>query len=205
VIILGLDKGKHGFPAEKATPALLDLLLPKAEDFAYAEERRLFYVALTRARHHVYLISDATKASDFIRELIHDEYEMHSAPFHGAGFQDKVADKSCSHCQTGFMLAKDSQYGSFFGCNQYPLCTHTESACQWCGGELKERGHFKVCVSKRCDYIEPICPRCGGSMRLRKGPYGEFWACSNYRKGSDFSCEHKEKQIDLKLAKSKDD
>jgi superfamily I DNA/RNA helicase len=50
VIILGVDKGKHGFPSEKETPALLDLLLPKAEDFAYAEERRLFYVALTRAR-----------------------------------------------------------------------------------------------------------------------------------------------------------
>jgi DNA helicase-4 len=40
-------------------------------------------------------------------------------------------------------------------------------------------------------------------MRLRKGPYGEFWACSNYRKGSKFSCEHKEKQIDLKQAKHK--
>ncbi|NOQ76542.1 MAG: AAA family ATPase [Methylococcaceae bacterium] len=197
VIILGLDKGKHGFPAEKATPALLDLLLPKAEDFAYAEERRLFYVALTRARHHVYLICDATKASDFIRELIQGEYEMHSDEFHGAGFQHKIADKSCNECQTGFMLAKDSQYGSFFGCNQYPLCAHTEPACQWCGGELKEQGRFNVCASKRCDYIEPICPKCGGSMRLRKGPYGEFWACSNYRKGAEFSCEHKEKQIDL--------
>ncbi|MDF1582210.1 MAG: UvrD-helicase domain-containing protein [Methyloprofundus sp.] len=197
VIILGLDKGKHGFPAEKATPALLDLLLPEAEDFAYAEERRLFYVALTRARHHVYLISDATKASDFIRELIYDQYDMHSDEFHGAGFQDKLADQPCSQCQAGFMLAKDSQYGSFFACNQYPLCAHTESACQWCGGELKEQGRFKVCVSKRCDYIEPVCPKCAGSMRLRKGPYGQFWACANYRKGAEFSCQHKEKQIDL--------
>ena len=197
VIILGLDKGKHGFPSEKVTPPLLDLLLPKAEAFAYAEERRLFYVAVTRARHHVYLISDAAKASDFIRELIHDEYEMHRDEFHGTGFQDKIADKPCSQCQTGFMLTKDNQYGSFFACNQYPLCAHTEPACQWCGGELKEQGRLKVCTSKRCDYIEPICPACGGSMRLRKGPYGEFWACSNYRKGSEISCEHKEKQIDL--------
>ena len=203
VIILGIDKGKHGFPSEKETPALLDLLLSKAEGFAYAEERRLFYVALTRARHHVYLISDATKASDFIRELILDKYEMYSDEFHGIGFQDKLADKSCHHCQTGFMLAKDSQYGSFFACNQYPLCSYTEPACQLCGSELKEQGRFKVCVSKCCDYIEPICPKCGGSMRLRKGPYGEFWACSNYRKGSKFSCEHKEKQIDLKQAKHK--
>lgn len=197
VVILGLDKGKQGFPAEKATSPLLDLLLPKVEDFAYAEERRLFYVALTRARRHVYLICDATKASDFIRELIHDKYDMRSDEFHGAGFQSKIVEKSCRLCQMGFMQAKDSQYGSFFGCSQYPLCAHTEPACQWCGGELKEQGRFNVCVSKRCDYIEPICPKCGGSMRLRQGPYGEFWACSNYRKGAEFSCQHKEKQIDL--------
>ena len=159
----------------------------------------MFYVALTRARHHVYLISDANKASDFIRELINDNYEMRSDEFYGTGFQDKVADKSCCQCQSGFMQPRDSQYGSFFGCNQYPLCKHTEPACQWCGGELNVQGRFKVCANKRCDYVEPICPKCGGSMRLRKGSYGEFWSCSHYRKNSEFSCAHTEKHIDLHL------
>ncbi|BCG62539.1 MAG: DNA helicase IV [Methyloprofundus sp.] len=197
VIILGMEKGKYGFPSEKAVPPLLNLLLPKAESFPYAEERRLFYVALTRARHHVYLISDANKASDFIRELRNDKYAMHSDVLMDDGFQEKVADRSCRHCETGFMQARDSQYGSFFGCNQYPLCKHTEPACGWCGSELNVEGRFKVCANKRCDYIEPICPKCNGSMRLRKGPYGEFWACSNYRKGAGFSCAHTEQQIDL--------
>lgn len=203
VIILGMEKGKHGFPAEKATPPLLELLLPKAETFAYAEERRLFYVALTRAKHHVYLISDANKASDFIRELISDKYAMYSDEFHGEGLQDKIADIACSHCQTGFMVARDSQYGSFFGCNQYPLCKHTVPACQWCGGGLKTQGRFKICENQRCDYVEPVCPQCGGSMRLRKGPYGQFWSCSHYRKGAEFSCSHTEKLIDLEEARLK--
>ncbi len=198
VIVLGMEKGKHGFPSEKATHPLLDLLLPKAESFAYAEERRLFYVALTRARQHVYLVSDANKASDFVRELIDKKYEILCDEFTGEKFQDKVADIVCSECETGYLVPRDSQYGSFLGCSQYPLCNHTESACQWCGGALKEKGRFRVCENKRCDYVEPVCPKCNGKMNLRKGPSGQFWGCSHYRKDAEFSCSHTEKFIDLK-------
>jgi len=58
---------------------------------------------------------------------------------------------------------------------------------------LKEKGLFRVCENKRCDYVEPVCPRCNGRMILRKGPSGQFWGCSNYRKGEGFSCSHTEK------------
>ena len=198
VIVLGLEKGKHGFPSEKAIHPLLDLLLPQAEAFAHAEERRLFYVALTRAKKHVYLVSDAHKASDFVRELIAQQYEILTDEFKGESFQDKVADIVCSHCKTGYLVPRDSQYGSFFGCSQYPLCNHTQSACQRCGSGLKEKGRFRVCENKRCDYVEPICPRCKGKMSLRNGPSGQFWGCSHYRKGAGFSCSHTENFIDLK-------
>ncbi|MDO9270177.1 MAG: UvrD-helicase domain-containing protein [Methylobacter sp.] len=202
VIVLGLEKGKQGFPSEKATHPLLDLLLPKAEAFAHAEERRLFYVALTRARHHVYLVSDAGKASDFVRELIDKNYEILCDEFKGEKFQEKVADIVCSHCKTGYLLPRDSQYGSFLGCSQYPLCNHIQSACQRCGSALKEKGRFRVCENKGCDYVEPVCPKCHGKMILRKGPSGQFWGCSHYRKDAGFSCSHTEKFIDLKAHSS---
>ena len=203
VIVLGLEKGKQGFPAEKATHPLLELLLPKAEAFAHAEERRLFYVALTRAKQHVYLVSDANKASDFVRELIDNKYEILSDEFTGEKFQDKLADIVCSCCKTGYLVSRDSQYGSFLGCSQYPLCTHTQAACQWCGSALKEKGRFRVCENKRCDYVEPVCTKCGGKMILRKGPSGQFWGCSNYRKDAESSCSHTEKLIDLKVVNGK--
>jgi DNA helicase-4 len=201
VIVLGMEKGKNGFPSEKSTHPVLELLLPPAEAFAHAEERRLFYVALTRARHHVYLVCDADKASNFVRELVEQRYEICVDEFTGKGFQDKIADIPCRACATGYMVSRDSQHGSFFGCSQYPLCTHTESACQWCGGGLREKGRFRVCENKRCDYVEPVCPKCGGKMSLRKGPYGQFWGCSHYWKGAEFSCSHTEQFIDLKAAK----
>ena len=198
VIVLGLEKGKQGFPSEKATHPLVDLLLPKAEAFAHAEERRLFYVALTRAKQHVYLISDANKASDFVRELIAKNYEIRCDEFTGDKFQEKLADNVCSQCETGYLVSRDSQYGSFLGCSQYPLCNHTQVACQWCGSGLKVKGRFRVCENKRCDYVEPVCPKCSGKMNMRKGPSGQFWGCSHYRKDAEFSCSHTEKFIDFK-------
>ena len=203
VIVLGLEKGKNGFPSEKTTHPLLELLLPKAEAFAHAEERRLFYVALTRAKQHVYLVSDANKASDFVRELMTNRYEILCDEFTGEGFQEKIADIVCSECKTGYMVPRDSQFGSFFGCSEYPLCNHTLSACQWCGSGLKKSDRFRVCENKRCDYVEPVCPKCDGKMSLRKGPTGQFWGCSHYRKDAEFSCTHTEKFIDLTVVKRK--
>ena len=201
VIVLGLEKGKHGFPSEKATHPLLELLLPPTESYAYAEERRLFYVALTRARHHVYLISDADNASEFVRELVAQRYELNTDEFNGEGFQQKIADIRCPVCDSGYMIPRDSKHGSFFGCSQYPLCSHTQSACQRCGSELLETGRFRICENKRCDYIEPVCPECNGTLRLKRGPHGQFWGCSNYRGDAEFSCKHSEPFIDLKAAK----
>ena len=65
----GLSGGTYGFPAEIADDPILDLVLPANERFEHAEERRLFYVALTRAKEHVYLIADRERPSVFAEEL----------------------------------------------------------------------------------------------------------------------------------------
>ena len=133
----------------------------------------------------MYLISDGNKASDFTRELLKDKYDMLIDEFNGDGFQEKIADITCSHCKIGYMVPRDGPYGSFFGCNQYPLCDHKETACQWCGSGLKEKGRFRVCENKRCDFVEPVCPKCKGTLSLRKGSYGQLrgidYTQRNYR------------------------
>lgn len=200
VIILGLEKGKFGFPSEKTNHSLLDIVLPNADSYAFAEERRLFYVALTRAKHHIYLISDANNTSDFVRELINDDYEIIQHQSNKPQFQSKIADIPCSECETGYMVSKDSQYGQFFGCSDFPLCTHTESGCEWCHSHLIEKGEFRLCENQQCNYVEPICPDCHGKLTLRTGKYGQFWACTHYRKNAEFSCSYSTKEIDLAKA-----
>ena len=200
VIILGLQKGKFGFPSEKTNHPILDLVLPNADSYVFAEERRLFYVALTRAKHHVYLISDGNNASNFIRELINDDYDIIQQQPDKPHFQTKIADIPCKQCETGFMVAKDSQYGQFFGCSDFPLCTHTLAGCEWCHSSLIENGQFRVCENKKCKYVEPICPDCKGKLKLRKGQYGQFWSCTHYRSDAEFSCSYTTKFIDLDKA-----
>lgn len=73
VIILGLDRGRYGFPSETGEDPVLSLVLPEGEAFRYAEERRQFYVALTRATKRVHLIADSAKPSPFIMEVLRDD------------------------------------------------------------------------------------------------------------------------------------
>ncbi|WP_418139326.1 UvrD-helicase domain-containing protein [Oceanimonas smirnovii] len=74
VIMLGLARGHYGFPPEKKQASLLDALLPAKEDFPHAEERRLFYVGLTRAREQVFLLADSQLPSPFVKELLEGGY-----------------------------------------------------------------------------------------------------------------------------------
>ncbi|CND88531.1 DNA helicase IV [Yersinia nurmii] len=69
VIIAGLHEGGDGFPAEARESVLEDVLLPQPEDFPDAEERRLLYVAMTRAKHQVWLLQDSDRPSVFISQL----------------------------------------------------------------------------------------------------------------------------------------
>ena len=72
VIILRVTSGRMGLPSEIIDDSLLDMVLPEAEPFEHAEERRLFYVALTRARTNVIILADREAPSVFVRELAAD-------------------------------------------------------------------------------------------------------------------------------------
>lgn len=71
VIIVGLVNGRDGFPAITRESVLEQVLLPQPESFPDAEERRLLYVALTRAKHRVWLLEDPQSPSVFIEQLKH--------------------------------------------------------------------------------------------------------------------------------------
>ncbi|MCP4143157.1 MAG: UvrD-helicase domain-containing protein [Chloroflexi bacterium] len=186
VIVLGMTAGRYGFPSEVVDDPILNAVLSEAEEYPHAEERRLFYVALTRARHAVHLVADPASPSPFISELT--KYRG-LVEFLGEGGFETVF---CPSCTTGQLVQRTSQHGLFYGCTNYPLCEHTANACQKCGiGYLdKDRriGYF-ICNNPRCGNIERQCPSCRtGRLVERNGRYGAFYGCTNYgNQGCDYT------------------
>ncbi|GAA8291838.1 type I DNA topoisomerase [Helicobacter pylori] len=126
----------------------------------------------------------------------------------------KVHEKtgqSCPKCG-GELVKKNSRYGEFIACNNYPKCKYikqTENAndganqelCEKCGGEMVQKfsrnGAFLACNNyPECkntkslkntpnakETIEGVkCPECGGDIALKRSRKGSFYGCNNYPK-----------------------
>lgn len=76
VVIVNVDEGQ--FPARVKAIHLNGALTQSNDDFAYAEERRLFYVALTRAKKKVWVAYKGS-GSTFVKELLNDDYPVNQA------------------------------------------------------------------------------------------------------------------------------
>lgn len=120
VFILNNTNEKLGFPSQISDDKVLNLLLNAAEPYEHAEERRLFYVALTRAKRRVYLLIDDTAQSVFIRELERNKPDI----------RKKAAELKCPECELGNLIEKPGRYGAFYGCSNYPHCKYTSKIKQ---------------------------------------------------------------------------
>lgn len=73
VIILQCNKGTYGFPSLVSDNRVLDYVLTKSDKYPYGEERRLFYVAITRAKVKTVVLYDRRFPSVFVDEFLHPE------------------------------------------------------------------------------------------------------------------------------------
>ncbi|WP_241520107.1 UvrD-helicase domain-containing protein [Bifidobacterium catulorum] len=117
VFLLCCSGGLHGFPSAIAEEPLLGLLLPEVGEYPYAEERRLFYVAMTRCRKKLFFIVDKAHPSRFMYEL-----RDHICP---NIFRGVTLPPQCPVCGEALMQRTwgDSR---FWGCSAYPNCTYTK-------------------------------------------------------------------------------
>jgi len=76
VLVLAMEAGEHGFPSHKQRHPFAVMLQPDLSACPDAEERRLFYVALTRARQQVYLLCNKDNPSSFVEELVAGDYPI---------------------------------------------------------------------------------------------------------------------------------
>jgi DNA helicase-4 len=122
VLIPSVHTGVYGFPSTIQDDPVLDLVMAEPDPFTHAEERRLFYVALTRARRQVTLFSVAGRESPFVRELLDAKrLEVDGVP-------EPAPAQRCPRCRRGRLVAREGPYGPFYGCSNYrssPSCRYT--------------------------------------------------------------------------------
>jgi len=73
VILLQCNKDTYGFPSRVSDDPSLQYVLTASDRFPYGEERRLFYVAITRAKVKTWVLYDARFPSVFVEEFLHPE------------------------------------------------------------------------------------------------------------------------------------
>ena len=102
VIIINLKDNITGFPNQITDDAIFKYLLNK-EIYPFEEERRLFYVALTRTKNEVYLFTPKNSKSCFIDELIHlyqSEIEILSKKDYCKKCGKRYINNKCEQCKT---------------------------------------------------------------------------------------------------------
>lgn len=195
VIVVDVNEDRYGFPSKIVDEPLLNLVLPEAEAHEYAEERRLFYVAITRSKHHSYILYDSNKPSVFINEIGDNQgSKYHFNRISTDGVKSAPPDYgSCPSCGTGKITMRVMPNGRFFfGCGHYPYCTYTPRTCNVCNRfPLIKDGLYYRCQNPECGNVAKACRQCAdGVMVERSGRYGRFFGCSNY---SIKKCNYTEK------------
>lgn len=169
VVIVDLQQDYRGFPSTIEDDPVLSMLMKSLEEFPHAEERRLFYVALTRARKEVHIISPADSPSTFATEFLDNLVGFH--------FGNPEASH-CPKCHTGFLTQKAGQEG--YSCSNWPLCILRTPNCPECNKPMRLTSVNPadyLCMTHQTS-VTPNCPKCKyGVLVTRNGRFGEFQSC----------------------------
>lgn len=175
VFVLNVLQGTRGFPSQIQDDPALQIAMPAPDPYPFAEERRLFYVAMTRARKQVRFYTTLGQPSQFLVELVKAGH-LNIEPVDGEPLE------ACPNCGKGVLQLRGGRYGAFHGCSRFPACDYKRNATQDdrrlprpAGGSQRIRVPIKA--GDRC----PVCS--SGIIEQKNGRNGPFLGCSRYREG----------------------
>lgn len=117
VFILNNSGNAKGFPSKIQDDPIVQLLLKNSDVYPFAEERRLYYVAMTRARKKVWLLIPQNKVGLFAQEFKSD-YGNTIKRFEWVEKAEEKVMGVCPRCG-GKLILKNGPYGKFYGCSNY--------------------------------------------------------------------------------------
>ncbi len=161
VIICNMNNFIAGFPNKMSDDPILNYVTLSKEDFIFAEERRLFYVALTRTKSKCILLIPILSPSIFVDEL----YKINKDYVKKQIIEDdeRLHNPNCPICRTGILLIKKNtkDNSTFISCSNFPKCKFKHNSTDIIHNPI-------------------ICPRCNGYLTKKNSKYGPFYGCINY-------------------------
>ena len=167
VIIVNGKNETYGFPSKIEDDPVLAFVIKGDRSIDYAEERRLFYVAMTRTKNRVFFIAPEQNPSEFLLELKRD---YKNVVLQGEWNEDVVKNqkKACPLCGYPLQL----KYKKAYGLRLY-MCTNEPEVCGFMTNDYRAG---KMSIQK--------CDKCrDGYLIVKKGTdEGFFLGCTNYKK-----------------------
>lgn len=166
VIVINGKNETYGFPSKIEDDPVLNYVIKRDNTIDAAEERRLFYVAMTRTKNRVYFIAPEQNPSEFLLEIKND---YKNVVLKGE-WNEEVSDqnkfkKSCPIC--GYPL--QHKYKGAYGLHLW-ICTNEPEICDFMTNKL-DAG--KLAIMK--------CPDCDGYLIAKSGKSNNYFlACTNY-------------------------
>lgn len=168
VILINGKNETYGFPSKIEDDPVLAFVIKGDRSIDYAEERRLFYVAMTRTKNRVYVIAPEQNPSEFLLEIKRDYKNVVLRGNWNENEPKILGQKSCPIC--GYPL--QFKYKNAYGLRLY-MCTNEPEICEFMTNEYKAG---KLSIIK-CD-----CCRDGYLVVKLAKSNDYFLGCTNYKK-----------------------
>lgn len=165
VIIINAIDSVYGFPSKIQDDPVLQYVVKIDRTIEYAEERRLFYVALTRTKNRVYIVTPQQRPSEFVRELVKDYPNVTLRGHLDAPQQNTGEMKVCPICGYPLQLRYKKAYGL-----KLWMCSNEPEICDFLTNDLKGNGMSVI----KCDSCKD------GYLIVKPGKESPFLGCTNY-------------------------
>ena len=168
VIVINGRNETYGFPSKIEDDPVLAFVVKEDRSIEFAEERRLFYVAMTRTKNRVFFIAPEENPSEFLLELKRDYKNVKlNGEWNEKPINNSIARKRCPICGYPLQL----RYKSAYGLRLY-ICTNDPEVC---GFMTNQYNAGKMSILK--------CNQCRDGYLIvkptKKGNY--FLGCTNYK------------------------
>lgn len=170
VIIINAKDNIYGFPSKVEDDPILKLVVSYDDSYNYAEERRLFYVALTRTKNRVFIITPKHKPSEFIKELLNEPHNYPNVTLNGelsslTTDNDEIKNR-CPKCGYPMQLKWNKNYGL-----KLWICTNDQEICGFMTNDKREK---ELSIHK-CDWCKD------GYLVVKNNKNHYFLGCTNYK------------------------